>query len=56
MVWRNWHGPLAAPKITTCPPTLTALLVIAYKKVERHHIHRLEQLGYIITLSPKEVA
>ena len=25
-------------------------------RIERHHIHRLEQLGYSVTLSPKEVA
>src|SRR5437763_3625576 len=25
-------------------------------RIQRHHIHRLEQLGYTVTLSPKEVA
>src|SRR6266566_2082505 len=25
-------------------------------RIERHHIHRLEQLGYTVTLAPKEVA
>jgi transposase len=25
-------------------------------RIERHHIHRLEQLGYTVTLTPKEVA
>ena len=25
-------------------------------RIERHHIHRLEQLGYTVTLSPKEAA
>lgn len=25
-------------------------------RVERHHVRRLEQLGYIVTLTPKEVA
>jgi hypothetical protein len=24
------------------------------KRIERHHIHRLEQLGYTVTLTPKE--
>jgi hypothetical protein len=26
------------------------------KKVERHHIRRLEQLGYTVSLTPKEAA
>ncbi len=26
------------------------------KRIEHHHIHRLEQLGYTVTLSPMEVA
>jgi hypothetical protein len=26
------------------------------KRVERHHIRRLEQLGYTVTLTPKEAA
>ena len=25
-------------------------------RIERHHIHRLEQLGYTVTLVPKEAA
>jgi len=25
-------------------------------RIERHHIHRLEQLGYTVTPAPKEVA
>lgn len=25
-------------------------------RLERHHVHRLEQLGYTVTLTPKEVA
>jgi hypothetical protein len=25
-------------------------------RLERHHTHRLEQLGYTVTLTPKEVA
>jgi hypothetical protein len=25
-------------------------------RIERHHVHRLEQLGYTVTLSPKEAA
>ena len=25
-------------------------------RIERHHIHRLEQLGYTVTLMPKEAA
>jgi transposase len=24
-------------------------------RLERHHIHRLEQLGYMVTVTPKEV-
>lgn len=26
------------------------------KRIEHHHIHRLQQLGYTVTLSPLEVA
>lgn len=26
------------------------------ERIERHHIHRLEQLGYTVTLMPKEAA
>ena len=26
------------------------------ERIERHHIHRLEQLGYTVTLAPKEAA
>jgi transposase len=26
------------------------------ERIERHHIRRLEQLGYAVTLAPKEVA
>ena len=26
------------------------------ERIERHHIHRLEQLGYAVTLVPKEAA
>jgi transposase len=25
-------------------------------RIQRHHVHRLEQLGYTVTLAPKEVA
>lgn len=25
-------------------------------RIERHHLHRLEQLGYTVTLVPKEAA
>ena len=25
-------------------------------RLERHHVHRLEQLGYTVTLAPKEAA
>lgn len=25
-------------------------------RIERHHIHRLEQLGYTVTLTPKQIA
>ena len=25
-------------------------------RIQRHHIHRLEQLGYTVTLAPKEAA
>src|SRR6266567_4272366 len=25
-------------------------------RIERHHLHRLEQLGYTVTLTPKEAA
>jgi transposase len=25
-------------------------------RLQRHHIHRLEQLGYTVTLTPKEAA
>lgn len=26
------------------------------ERIERHHIHRLKQLGYTVTLMPKEAA
>ncbi len=26
------------------------------ERIERHHVHRLEQLGYTVTLLPKEAA
>lgn len=26
------------------------------ERIERHHIHRLEQLGYTVTLMPKKAA
>jgi len=29
---------------------------LARARIERHHLHRLEQLGYTVTLVPKEAA
>jgi hypothetical protein len=31
-------------------------IVSGTTRIERHHVHRLEQLGYTVTLPPKEAA